>query len=142
LEAIIMGVRGPVPKRTSQRLGHMTKAQKAESTSIQVTGAIEVPPPDDSWHPAAVEWYLSLQDSGQSKQFEPSDWAAARLVAAEMTRMLADAPNGALFRVLWSAMGDLLTTEGARRRVKVEIDRRALSSSPAAVASIADYRAL
>ncbi|HEX3307270.1 MAG TPA: hypothetical protein VHS32_13560, partial [Streptosporangiaceae bacterium] len=74
--------------------------------------------------------------------FEPSDWAAARLVAAEMTRMLAEPPNAALLGRIWAAMGELMTTEGARRRLKVEVERRALTAAPAPVAQIDDYRAL
>ena len=131
-----MGTRGPVPKRTSQRLGHLTKAQKAEATTVKVTGAVEIPPADESWHQLAKEWYRSLQESAQHQLMEPSDWAAARLVAAEMTRMLADAPNAAMFGRIWSAMGELMTTEGARRRLKIEVERRRLSSVPAEVTPI------
>ena len=137
-----MGVRGPVPKRTSERLGHLTKAERASSATVDVAGPVIVPPPDETWHPLASEWYLSLAESGQKKFFEPSDWAAARLVAFEMTRMLADAPSPTQFKAIWTAMGELLTTEGARRRVKVEISRKPLAAAPASVANLADFRDL
>ena len=50
--------------------------------------------------------------------------------------MLADAPNAAMFGRIWSAMGELMTTEGARRRLKIEVERRRLSSVPAEVTPI------
>lgn len=137
-----MGTRGPVPKRTSQRLGHVTKAEKAAATPVKVVGVVEVPPADESWHDLAKDWYQSLSDSAQAQLMEPSDWAAARLVAAEMTRMLAEPPNAALLGKIWSAMGELMTTEGARRRLKVEVERRRLAAAPAPVAKMDDYRDL
>lgn len=138
-----MAAHGPVPKRTSQRLGHLTKAEKAASTTVKATGAVEAPPPDESWHPLARDWYVSLGSSAQSKLMEPSDWVAAQVTAVELSRMLrAEAPNAALFGKIWAAMGELMTTEGARRRLKVEVERRALSSAPAPVARLDERRAL
>jgi len=102
-----------------------------------------MPPADRAWHPIARDWYRSLKESGQEKYLEPSDWQAARLVAAEMTRMLASPEADAgLLRALWSAMADLLTTEASRRRVKVEVSRKPLSSVPSPVAQIDDFRDL
>lgn len=132
---------GPVPKRTSQRLGHLTKAQKAEATVIKAAGAVGIPPVDDSWHDLAKDWYRSLTESAQKTLMEPSDWSAARLLAGEITRMLAGEPNAAMLGKVWSAMGDLMTTEGARRRLKVEVERRPLAAA-APVAQMDDYRAL
>lgn len=138
-----MGTRGPIPKRAAQRLGHMTRAERGDIQSVKVSGPVKVPPMDRSWHRIAKDWYRSLSESGQSQHFEPSDWQAARMVAAEMSRMLeADFPSPTLFKAIWSAMDALLTTEGARRRVKLEVDRRALTAAPAPVAQINDYRDL
>lgn len=131
-----MGTRGPVPKRTSQRLGHLTKAEKSESTTVKASGPVKIPDPDPLWHPLARDWYVSLGESAYHKLMEPSDWAAARLVAGEVTRMLELPPNAALFGKVWAAMGELMTTEGARRRLKVEVERRQLSPVPATVVPI------
>jgi hypothetical protein len=138
-----VGSRGPVPKRTSQRLGHLTKAEKSASTVVEVVGGVTIPAADASWHAYATAWYKSLSESGQVKQMEPSDWAAAQVVAGELTRMLGEElPNAAMFRAVWSAMNDLMTTEGARRRLKVEVNRRQLSAVAAPVAKLDDFRAL
>jgi len=138
-----VGVRGPVPKRTENRLGHMTKAEKAAVTSVEMAGKVEIPPADKTWHQIAVDWYESLAESGQAKFYEPSDWQAARLLAHELSRALRQKVSATLFAAIWTAMGDLLTTEGERRRVKMEINRKpAKPESSAKVANLDDYRAL
>lgn len=132
-----------IPKRAAQRLGHRTKAELAEVSRVQVVGPVKVPPADRSWHRVAREWYLSLKDSGQVQHYEPSDWQAARFVAFEMSRMLnADLISPTMFKAIWTAMSELLTTEGARRRVKLEVDRKPLAAAPTAVAKLDDYRDL
>lgn len=117
-----MGTRGPVPKRTDQR----RRRNKSEpTTTVKAPRApVERPPLDFPAHPVAAAWYRSLAESGQSAFYEPSDWAAARLVAFDMTRHLNSGRVSAqMLSALWSAMGDLLTTEAARRRVRMEIER-------------------
>ncbi len=127
------------------RLGHVTKGEKNAITSINVTGPVAVPPVNPSWHELARDWYESLSTSGQARHFEPSDWAAARYVAEVMTQNLnASRFSAQLFAAVWQAMGDLLTTEGERRRVKLEINRKPPKpdGGPGKVARLDDYRAL
>lgn len=119
------GKGGRMPKRSSQRTGHRTKAEKAATEAVPVAGEVQVPPESDEWHPLARDWYVSLTKSGQARFFEPSDWAAARYVAEVMTKNLtAETFSAALFSAVWSAMDSLLTTEGSRRRVRLEIERK------------------
>jgi hypothetical protein len=140
-----MGTRGPIPKRIGDRLGNLTKADRAAVTQVTMTGPVKVPPAGRHWHPLARDWYRSLAESGQSRYYEPSDWQAARLVAEQLTRLMklpepfVDSPA---FRTIWATMNDLLTTEASRRRVKFEVSRKPLASAPASVAKIDDYRAL
>lgn len=140
-----MGTRGPVPKRDSER--RRRNAPDVETTKVEMTGEVEAPDIDPTWHEIAKDWYKSLRDSGQSKYFEPSDWAAARLVAHDLTRHLnSRRPSSQWFAALWSGMADLLTTEGARRRVRMEIDRKpadpAAAGEGATVAHLDHYRNL
>lgn len=140
-----MGSRGPIPKRVGDRLGHMTRAEKSAVTAVDVSGPVEIPQADEAWHPIALDWYRSLAESGQRKHMEPSDWAAARYVAEVMTKNLAAAKFSAqLFASVWTAMGDLLTTEGERRRVKMEINRKPPKpdGESAKVSNLDDYRNL
>lgn len=118
-----MGTRGPIPKRDSER--RRRNKPDTGTITVEMTGEVETPDVDPNWHPIAIDWYESLAKSGQSKRYEPSDWAAARLIAHDMTRHLNTARfSSQALAAVWSAMTDLLTTEGARRRVRMEIERR------------------
>lgn len=135
---------GPVPKRSSER------RRRNKPEGVQVTTApvavetVERPPADDAWHSIARDWYESLARSGQAVFYEPSDWATARYVAEAMSRGLqASRFSAQLFAAVSSAMTELLTTEGARRRARLEIQRDAPSDEkPADVTALDDYRAL
>jgi hypothetical protein len=138
-----MGTRGPIPKRDAER--RRRNKPDVETDTVQIVGDVDVPDVDPTWHAIATDWYRSLAKSGQSKRFEPSDWAAARLVAHDMTRHLNSARfSSQALAALWSAMTDLLTTEGARRRVRMEIERKPPKDDgePAKVTRLDDYRDL
>ena len=132
------------PKRSTERHGHRTAAENATDTSAQGSPVIEWPPADPQWHPIARDWFDSLPESGQVVFFEPSDLAAARYLAEAMDQNLRSGKFSAvLFANVWSAMGDLLTTEASRRRLRVELEKPAPEDEEqaAAVASLADARA-
>lgn len=70
-----MGTRGPVPKRTESR-------QRRNVSDVDVKRAdgaedVSQPSPDPDWHPIATRLWESLGRSGQSRFYEPSDWAVA-----------------------------------------------------------------
>lgn len=133
-----MGQRGPVPKRSTER---RRRNKESEPELVPALMAKVTPPPaDDSWHPIALDWYESLKTSGQSQFFEPSDWAAAQILAREMSRMLRNKFSSMGFAAIWSAMSDLLTTEADRRRVRMEIEREQAKGKPASVTAIDSYR--
>lgn len=128
-----VATRGPTPKRSAEAAGHRTNAHKPDI--IRAQGAITVPPADLSWAPQAVAWYESLRVSGQSRYYEPSDWAFAQVVGAMLTELF-QTPSAALLTSVSSAMADLGTTEGARRRLRIEVERDA--PAPAAAGTQAD----
>lgn len=134
------GTRGPVPKRSTERRRRNKSSQV--DTVAPIVETVEIPPAEDRWHPIARDWYVSLQTSGQARYFEPSDWQAARYVAEVMSRHLkAKRLSAQLFAAVWSAMADLLTTEAARRRVRMEIERGdGEQQQPASVTAMADYK--
>ncbi|MEU3355264.1 hypothetical protein [Streptomyces sp. NPDC037389] len=138
-----MGSRGPVPKRSSER----RRRNKDDDGPVLVrapSGSEPViwPEPDADWHPVAADWYASLAASGQSRFYEPSDVAVARYVTEAMSRNLSNGRFSAqLFAAVCSAMTDLLTTEGARRRVRVELERESAEETvPAGVTALETYR--
>jgi hypothetical protein len=134
-----MGERGPVPKRTEVRR-RRNKDEAGPVTRTPAARHVPVPRADQGWHPIAQRWFKSLKDSGQSHWYEASDWATAYYVAEAMSRNLAQGRfSGQLFASVMSAMTELLTTEGARRRARMELEREE-SAEDATVTAIADYR--
>lgn len=127
-------------------MGHRSK-EELESVTKAPSGAPDglpdLPDADDLWHPIASDWYLSLRRSGQAVFYQPSDWAMARYAAELMSRVLLTdkPPNGQLVAALNSVMGSLLTTEGDRRRARMELERKAPSrDSVGVVTALDDYR--
>jgi hypothetical protein len=123
-----VGTRGPIPKRSEER----RRVNKDDGPALiqapagSPEDAPDLPDPDPLWHPIAADWYLSLRESGQSAFYEPSDWAMARYAAHVMSQVLLSerGPNGQLVAALNSVMSSLLTTEGDRRRARMELERK------------------
>jgi hypothetical protein len=151
------GSRGPVPKRSDQR---RRKNKPAGPDVVEADGAAEVETPVASpeWHPVAVRWFESLALSGQSHFYEPSDWAAAYVLAESMSRemnpqpmtvghgehafieMVSLPPKGASLAAWLKGMSVLLVTEGDRRRVAMELTRPKSDEVPADVANFDEFR--
>lgn len=138
---------GPVPKRSEERR-RRNKPEGPELAKVSADdggAAFEAPEPLNHWHPLAREWYESLSESGQHVFYQPSDWQTARYLAEAMSRNLDNERFSAqLFASVMAGMTELLTTEGARRRARVELERRKAGDAepaPAGVTAIADYRA-
>ncbi|MDH2392329.1 hypothetical protein QCN29_26840 [Streptomyces sp. HNM0663] len=139
-----MGARGPVPKRTDQRRRRNKDGGPVATAQSGTAAEPEQPSADGDWHPAAARWYASLAESGQSRFYEPSDWAQAWVWADLLSRQLFSERPSAQMVAAWSAAAtELLTTEGARRRARLELERAgsADADEDAAVAALDDYRA-
>lgn len=137
----VTGSGGPVPKRSNQRHGHRSKADKASTEQAPTGPEVQAPEADESWHPVARRWYESLSTSGQSRFYEPSDWATACVIAESISRELKpqpmvvgsgqdatvefveQSPKGASLAAWLKGMTVLLVTEGDRRRLRLELTR-------------------
>lgn len=146
---------GPVPKRSDQRRRRNDKGEESEAA-----GAVEVPvpEPDSDWHPVARQWFESLRDSGQSAFYEPSDWATAVVLAESMSRelsaqpvvvasgkeatveMLTLPPKSASIAAWLKGFTALLSTEGDRRRMSIELKRPVAEKGDDDVAWLDDAR--
>lgn len=144
--------RGPVPKRTDDRIRRAPGAVEVEKVHVDklVAREVDMPSPSEDWHPVARLWYEEACQSAQVVYYEPSDWANLYLVAEAMSRELEDqvlgvvpatvTPDGEVIkeaRVIWgkapikgsslnalkSMMASLLITEGDRRRAGIEVVR-------------------
>lgn len=117
-----MGTRGPVPTRSDQRR-RQNKNPEGIATVKGPGVRAEQPPADESWHSMARDWYESLASSGQARWYQPSDWQTARVWAELLSRQLASGRPSAQMIAAWQqAATELLTTEGARRRARVELE--------------------
>jgi len=131
---------GPVPKRSEERRRRNTDVPIDQAPAGQ--DAVVIPPPDPEWHPIAHDWYESLAVSGQSQFYEASDWATAVYVAHAMSEnLLAKNFSAHLFQSVMAAGSSLLTTEGERRRLRLELTReQAEQKESAGVTALNDYR--
>ena len=121
-----MGTRGPVPKRTESLNGHRSKEELAGAKVTRADGAEDVSQPaaDPDWHPIAERLWESLGQSGQSRFYEPSDWAVAYSLMDDLSYYKSSSKrSGQMLATIMSAMSSLLVTEGDRRRVQIELAR-------------------
>jgi len=132
---------GPIPKRSDQR-----RRQNKDVEIETAPGAedVSMPEPDPEWHHAVTRWYLSLAESGQSHWYEPSDWAQAWILAEVLNRAMRQgiSLNSQLITAWTAGASELLTTEGARRRMRIEL-AKAKEIDPdaeAAVTALDDFR--
>lgn len=135
---------GPIPQRSDQRR-RRNKVEGLTKSFGAVSDIIMVPDPDANWHPIALEWFMALRESGQSMFYEPSDWVSAKVAAELLSRELNKGQkiNGQMITA-WKQMADeLLTTEGARRRAHMELERMTadLSAEQAKSDRLAGYLA-
>lgn len=118
--------RGPVPKASADRR-RSTSDGKVEVAPAG-GGDVVAPRLRADLHPLAVRWYESLSESGQSRFYEPSDWAAAQIVA-EAIDQYGRRPTGTLLQSILAGFQVLLVTEGDRRRMRLELVRAATQGS-------------
>lgn len=134
---------GPIPKRSDQR--RRENKPEIEVTSAPGAETVVMPAADAAWHPAAARWYASLGESGQARFFEPSDWAQAWVWTEFLSRALnqGDRPSSQLIAAWSAGATELLTTEGARRRLRMELqrDNQGDPDADAAVTALDEFRA-
>lgn len=131
-----MGSRGPVPKRSDQRV----RRNKDEVATEKVTALGTVAVPElgiENPHPLIADFYSSLRESAQAKYYEPSDWSYARFILHHANTLVTSSrPSAQMFAAVTSALSDLLVAEGHRRRVRLEIEREQAAGQVVDVASI------
>lgn len=136
-----MGARGPAPKREDQRRRRNKPAIPTTRAPSGTKTPTKAPPASRDWHPTARAWYLSLAKSGQSVFYEPSDWETARLVAEILTKLLNGERGFSQFgSTVERLMGNLLTTEGERRRMRIELQKAEPPADDPKVRIMSRYR--
>ena len=135
--------RGPVPKKEAERRRRNDDGIELVKINLDelIAGEVEVPAADPKWHPIAIQFYESLQKSGQAIWLEPSDWSVAYILAESLSRdlkpqfvgmseetgepILMTIPlKGSSLSSYLKAFSALLVTEGDRRRLRIELERQ------------------
>lgn len=139
-----MGSRGPIPKRSEQRMGNRTKKELA-TTKAPAATVVQAPDPDPGWHPIALMYWEAAQESGQSRFWEPTDWVALYDAMEEISQYKNAGRRSSQMRAaIDSILARLAVTDGDRRRLRIELTRglEEAEDGPAEVAVMDDYRAL
>ncbi|NAZ80575.1 hypothetical protein GTR02_01915 [Kineococcus sp. R8] len=85
---------------------------------------VEQPAADPTWCRQAVALWEAMGSSGQAQYFEPSDWAEVAVAMWFLTsKVAAGRIAGQDLQALHSILSDHLVSEGARRRLRVELRR-------------------
>ena len=135
---------GPVPKRSSDRV---RRNKPDVPLKIGQAQPVNRPPEDRAWHVVAKRLYRSLKTSGQTTFWQDSDWEYARFLMDQISRMLNTSGEkplraGQLAEVN-RMMGELMMTEPARRRARVELQHASGDTNDdhlGSVTSLADFQ--
>lgn len=130
----------PTPKRASER----RRANSPKADTVPMSGGVEVPELGlDHPHPLVVDLYESLKTSGQAQWYEPSDWVRARITCELLSRQLwAGRVSSTMYQAIQTDLASLMTCEGDRRRLRMEIDRddQSVSEDDPRVALMESYK--
>ena len=144
------GIPGPVPKKDAERRRRNKTPESSGSLSsipaevvdvdALLVGEVEIPVPDEEWHPIALQIYESVAKSGQVIWMEPSDWSALYLMCESISRDLNPQVvgiteggdvvkdtiplKGASLSSYLKGMASLMMLEGDRRRLRIELERK------------------
>ncbi|AEJ93304.1 hypothetical protein FGG36_gp05 [Mycobacterium phage Jeffabunny] len=129
-----MGTRGPIGKRDEERV-RRNKPEGGDTDTIQVIGPVPIPELGDishlgETHQLVTEMYESIRKSAAVQYYEPTDWQFARMTLYMLNQELIAAqhngkPVGAMkLTAINQMLSALLLTEGDRRRVRLEVERK------------------
>lgn len=146
------GLTGPPPKREEERRRRNKTTESGASNAaehivvlhelLEDPHLVAAPSPNPDWHPLATMHYWAARKSAIRDFYEPSDWAALFLILEQMSRwlnpqevliqqgemagttveMVVPMPGGVLSSITKS-LGELMFTEGARRKLRLEVER-------------------
>lgn len=138
------GHSGPPPKPNARR----RNARPVETITLNLDelqgDVVEIPAPNEDWHPVAMMAWDSLVKSVTAHIYEPSDWAFAHILCEQISRamkpkkiqvgvdgagepIMVDAEvamSGAELQAVIKGFNSLIATEGDRRRLQIEVKRR------------------
>lgn len=162
-----MAVTGPIPKRKAERRRRNKTDQSGnpnqpdtlvvDPDALEDVSMLDAPDPDPNWHPLARMTYERVKRSAVRELYEHSDWAVLFIALDQLSRHLSPQPvvvqsgpqagqvvmvevpmNGAALGAIFKVFGSLMLTEGDRRRLRLEVERRPGSAADAMDAPTGD----
>jgi hypothetical protein len=117
------GPRGPVPKLIAERR-RRNGADGPKLLTLPAGEPLRVPAADPAWHPVIIAWFEGLRSGPEGEFLTAAGWGFVRYLAERESRNLQLArPSAQTSALFVAAQSDLLTTEGARRRLRIELER-------------------
>lgn len=152
------GIPGPMPKREAERRRNAKTTESGVSNAVQHvvvdpavmddTSLVKCPAPNPEWHPVAMMQYEAARRSAIREFFEPTDWSVLFVLCEQLSSHLRPQPiviqsgpeagtviyevvpmNGATLNAVITGLTNLMFTEGARRRLRIEVERVAGSAA-------------
>lgn len=134
---------GPIPNRESD-LARPRERKGKDQVPVTKGQSLptRVPHADAEWHPIARMLWDSLKKSGQASFYQQSDWAYAYSLCDDLSNYKNSGRRSSqMAQVIYSAMTNLLVTEGDRRRVRIELHEPESDDEEATVVAINDAKA-
>jgi hypothetical protein len=132
----VQSFNGPIPSRSDERVRRNKDGIDIEK--VTAFGYVEKPEIGfPNVHPLVKSAFESLKTSAQVRYYEDSDWQYARLTMYFLNEMLWQNRLSAQMLVAVNQMlSNLMMTEGDRRRLRIEIERK--ENNPGATAAVTD----
>lgn len=130
----MQGFKGPVPDRSTERVRRNKDGIDIET--VTAFGYVEKPEIGfPNVHPLVRDAFESLKTSAQVRFYENSDWQYARITMYMLNEMLwQNRLSAQLLLAVNSMLSNLMMTEGDRRRLRIEIERK--ENNPGAEGSV------
>lgn len=127
---------GPIPKRSEER----TRRNKLDESGLELKkgnafGVEAIPPAREDWPDEVHQWYKALAESGMSTYYEMSDWAQALIIGDALAEFYSRDPGRRSWQMVDTVlkhMATLGTTEGERRRMRIELEPASVPEKSAA----------
>lgn len=131
---------GPTAKqRPDDRLGHRTKAEQGNVTTITVPQEADppiIPGPSPAWTQTAKDAWTAFTTSPARQYWESTDYVTAHFLCDLITSCQTSGYRAGQVQMIRQLMVDLLFTETARRAADLQITRTPEQVDPAKVSAM------
>src|ERR1044072_2919527 len=138
-----MGQRGPIPNRSEDLARpRERKGGGAKAPTKGISRPCKPPNAPREWHPIARRVWDAAKDSGQCDFYEASDWPPLPPLCDALDHFKRASQRSAqMAQTIYSALGNLLLTEGDRRRAGIELNEGPTELAAVSELAIGCYRA-